>query len=433
VRRSDTVRLNTHFVVRRVEVLGLKQWWLARVIGVDRKTVNRWLTGKVKRINRYNAEKLAEYLECSLEEIIIPETAVVYATREEQRGAAELLRERDLLQILSPSDNWELAERLIKATMYPDLPLRELGRLYNLLSIAAWRQGNYAEATAHAERAMEIGERLGDRGIMHNAIYNVATVDSLLGRHSRSMDGYEECLVHPEYFDTKREHAKVLSNISMVYRDFVMFDKSFHSQVEAIRMFEGLGLPFNLAIAWAGMAVILTELGFFEEARASAGEALRYADETGFEKGTVTTPFCIADAVCLQGYLDEARPLVEGGLEGLKEYDVYDLACHEIAARFFRRAGEYEEAAYQLETGLGLAEDFPTLYAMMLQESARLANAKGVGAEEERLRLEANYMFEEMGLPARVRNGPVAEYGAMFSVDPDLSSAIKRFFTDRTS
>jgi tetratricopeptide (TPR) repeat protein len=433
VRRSDTVRLDTHFVVRRVEILGLKQWWLARVIGVDRKTVNRWLTGKVKRVTRYNAEKLAEYLECSLEEIIIPDDAVVYATRDERRAAAELLRERDLLQILSPSDNWELAERLIKATMYPDLPLGELGRLYNLLSIAAWRRGNYGEATAQAERAMEIGERLGDRGIIHNAIYNVATVDSLLGRHSRSIDGYEECLAHPEYFDTKREHAKVLSNISMVYRDFVMFDKSFHSQVEAIRMFEGLGLPFNLAIAWAGMAVILTELGFFGEARASAGEALRYADEAGFEKGTVTAAFYIADAFCLQGHLDEARPLVEGGLEGLKGYEVYGLDCHEIAARFFRRAGEYAEAARQLETGLGLAEGFPTLYAMMLQESARLAKAKGVGVEEERLRRDADCMFGEMGLPARVRNGPVAEYGAMFSADAGLGSAIKRFFTDRTS
>jgi tetratricopeptide (TPR) repeat protein len=432
VQRSDTVRLNTHFVVGRVEVLGLKQWWLARVIGVDRKTVNRWLMGKVKRITRYNAEKLAEYLECTLEEIIIPDDAVVYATREERRAAAEMLRERDLLQILSPSDNWELAERLIKATMYPDLPLRELGRLYNLLSTAAWRQGNYGEATAHAERAMEIGERLGDRGIMHNAIYNVATVDSLLGRHARSLEGYEKCLEHPEYFDTKREHAKVLSNISMVYRDFAVFEKSFRSQVEAIRTFEGLDLVYNLAIAWTGLAVILTELGFFDEARASAGEAFRYADEAGFEKGAVTTAFYIADAVCLQGYPDEARPLVEGGLEGLKRYDVYDLACHEIAARVFRRAGEYKEAERQLEIGLRTAEDFPMLYAMMLQEGSRLANAKGIGAEEERLCRNADYMFEEMGLPARVRNGPVAEYGCMFSVGADLNSAVAGFFTDRT-
>lgn len=433
MRRSDTVRLNTHFVVRRVEVLGLKQWWLARVIGVDRKTVNRWLTGKVKRVTRNNAEKLAEYLECPLDEIIVPDEAVVYATREEQRAAAELIRERDLLQILSPSDNWELAERLIKATMYPDLPLRELGRLYNLLSIAAWRQGNYDGGRAHAERAMEIGERLGDRGIINNATCNIATVDSFLGRHARSLEGYEKCLAHPEYFDTKLDHAKVLSNVSMVYRDFAMFEKSFGSQVKAIHMFEGLNLTFNLAIAWTGTAVILTELGFFDEARTSAGEALRYADEAGFEKGTVMTPFYVADAVCLQGDTKEALPLVERGLEGLREYDVYDLACHEIAARFFRRAGEHTEAARQLETGLSLAEDFPMLCAMMLQESARLANAKGDNADGELLRRDANDMFREMDLPARVRSGPIVEYGEMFSVNAKVSSAINGFFTDRTS
>jgi tetratricopeptide (TPR) repeat protein len=428
VRRTETVRLNTHFVTRRVEVLGVKQWWLARMVGVDRKTVGRWLSGRVKRVGRRNAEKLAAYLECSFQDVTVPDSVEVYATREEQRAAAALLREKDLLQLLSPSDNWDLAERLIKATMHPDLPLRDMGQLYNLLSIAAWRQGNYDEGVAHAERAREIGEKLGDPGIILNAAQNVATVDSLLGRNARALEGYERCLARPEYFHTKRDHAKALSNVAMVYGDFARFGESVAAQTKAIKLFEELALPFNLAIAWVGMGGVLTEMGYFSEAGAALGKALRYAAEAGFEKGRVTALCYLGDVACLRGDLAEARRLVEAGTAGLRSYEVYDLGSHEIAARFYRRAGELDEAARRAARGLSAAEGFPTLRAKMLQERARLATAEGDPAAEVRFRGEANAIFERTGLGARARAEPVKEYGGMFPVDRDTASALAPFF-----
>ena len=42
MKKEDAVRLNTHYLVRRIEVLGLKQWWVAKEVGVDRKTVYAW-------------------------------------------------------------------------------------------------------------------------------------------------------------------------------------------------------------------------------------------------------------------------------------------------------------------------------------------------------------------------------------------------------
>ena len=62
--RQDTIALDTHALTERVRALGLKQWWLARTIGVDRKTVSRWLTGKTKRLDRDNACRLAQVLGC---------------------------------------------------------------------------------------------------------------------------------------------------------------------------------------------------------------------------------------------------------------------------------------------------------------------------------------------------------------------------------
>ena len=88
MKKADTIRIATHVLGRRVEVLGLKQWWIARELGVTRKTVSRWLTGKVKRAARENLVALAELLDCELETITERDEADVLATREEQSVAA---------------------------------------------------------------------------------------------------------------------------------------------------------------------------------------------------------------------------------------------------------------------------------------------------------------------------------------------------------
>ena len=220
MKREDTVRVDAHFLTRRIEVLELKQGWVARQVGVDRKTVSRWVTGKVKRMSRESAEALAAVLDCDLDELTVSDEADVLATKEEQRVAAKLIQDNDLLQLLSPSDNWKLAEGVIRATLQPDLPRAQLGQLYNLLSIAAWRQGNYDEGRQRAERALELGEALGDQAIAHKARANLATIASLKGSQAEALEGYERCLAAPEYFANKRDHAAALSNVGAVYRSY---------------------------------------------------------------------------------------------------------------------------------------------------------------------------------------------------------------------
>jgi transcriptional regulator with XRE-family HTH domain len=151
MRPQDTVRLDTHALVARFEASGLKQWALAERLGVHRKTVSRWLTGRIQRVERVNAEALAQILACPLDALLVGDGAV-YATAAEQARAASLVRERELVELLSPTADWELAERLVKATLRPELALDDLGRLYNLLSITAWRQQRYDEARGHAEQ-----------------------------------------------------------------------------------------------------------------------------------------------------------------------------------------------------------------------------------------------------------------------------------------
>lgn len=411
VRKEDTVALDTHFLVRRLEVLGLKQGWVAERLGVARKTVSRWVTGKVKRIARESAEALAELLECPLERLTVADEADVLATKEEQRRAATLIQQRNLLELLSPSDDWALAESCIKASLQPDLPLRQLGRLYNLLSTAAWRQGNYDEGARHAARAGEIGEQTGDRRVSVGAIYNQAVIDSIRGDLRGVLAAYEACLAEPEAFETRRDHAKVLSNVGDAYRSFLRFEESIAAQRQSIDLFAELGLDLNLAIAHVSLGVACAEAGRLEEAAQAYEQAAEHAQRAGYRRGVDCAPIYRADPLSLAGEREAARAQVVEALPALAQHTVYDLGCHQIAARVLRRAGDRAGARTQLDEGLRRAADFPPLLGELHQEEARWARASEDAAVEQRAREAASAAFAAAGLEVRIPRGPTEEHG----------------------
>jgi tetratricopeptide (TPR) repeat protein len=414
MRREDTVRLNGPAVAKRVAELEIKQWWLARMIGVDRKTVSRWLTGKVKRIARENARRLAEHLQCDVEDLTVSDEADVLATREEQRRAATLLQERDLLQLLSPSDDFALAERLIKAVLQPDLPLPDLGRLYNLLSVAAWRQGHYDEGRAHAERAREIARRAGDRTIEWRARLSLATVASFVGDPAEATAEYERCVARPENFGSERDRAGTHTNLAMVYREAGRLEEALGQQWLSIRAFEPLGLPFNLALAWTGLGIIRIERGDLAEAREAMTEARTLGTAAGAARVVVTADVYLAEIASLEGETLEARRRLDEAFPALTAFEVHDLGCDEAAVRILRRAGDLEAARERFETAHEAARPLPVLHGLLLMERARLALAEEDEDGESRWRRRANEVFTDLGLMRRVRRTPVVEQGRMF-------------------
>lgn len=411
MRKEDTLRLHTHALAHRIAARGFKQTWLASQVGVDKKTVGRWLNGQVKRLARGHAARLATVLGCAVSDLTVADETDVLATKEEQRVAAKLIQERDLLARLSPTDDWRLAETIIRATLQPDLPLATLGRLYNLLSIACWRQGAYDEGLRHASRAREIGSRCGDRTIVCGATYNDAVIESLRGDHAAALLAYERCIARPEDFETPRDRGKVLSNLSVAYRDVLRFDDSVKTQQEAIDLFLELGLDLNLAIAWVSHGYTLTELGRFDDAQAAHRKAAEHAQRAGYQRGVDCGPIYLADPTSLDGAEKKARDLVLAALPALERHEVYDLGLHEIAARVLRRAGDLDGAAAQIAEGLKRSPDFPGVHAFMRLEEARLALARKDTKGEARAREAANDAFRRAGLAVRVLTKRVREHG----------------------
>ena len=412
MRPEDTARLNAFAVGRRIEAAGLRQWWIAEQIGVDRKTVARWLSGKTRRIARENLERLARILDASPSDLVVSDEADIAATREEQRTAADLAAEQDLLQLLSPTDSFKLAESLIRATLAPNLPLQQLGRLYNMLATAAWRQGHYEDGRARAERALEIGKQVRDRAISLRALHSLAVIESLTGRVDRAVDTFRVCASEPEAFDTPRAHAGALSNLAMLYGSLEQFEDSIATQLEAIAIFESLGASYNLSIAFTGLGAVYTEIGRLCHARDAFERGRDAAAQCGYTRGVDCAEIYLADVASLSGARIDALERVSFALPSLSRYAVYDLGCHECAARVMRRAAHLDEAGAELARGIAQAHGFPEIRGRMLQEQARLAQARA-DARAARASLEAaGRAFREAGLSVRERSGPLAEYGS---------------------
>src|SRR5262245_25127078 len=126
----DNRRLNVLFLHDRISQLGLKQWWIADQIGVHRKTLTRWVTGTVGRIQPENLERLAQCLQCSAADLVLRDGEVL-ATKAEALEAARLIEREALIETLGPLGQWRMLEVLIRATLQPEIPLSTLGQLYN--------------------------------------------------------------------------------------------------------------------------------------------------------------------------------------------------------------------------------------------------------------------------------------------------------------
>jgi DNA-binding XRE family transcriptional regulator len=164
-----TLTLNSAWLRNRVAELGLKQWWLAEQVGVDKKTVIRWMHGHVRKVQPSNAAALASVLGCRVQDLELPRDAVDLATADDQRAAAALLATSTLLDKLGPVGEWDVIESLLKAVAVPDLPLNVLGTIYNRLSVACWRQDKLAEAEVYNRAAFDAAERCGDNALLAGA------------------------------------------------------------------------------------------------------------------------------------------------------------------------------------------------------------------------------------------------------------------------
>lgn len=383
--------LDSTWLRNRLARLGLKQWWLAEQVGVDRRTVMRWVNGQVRTVQPANARALAAVLGCRIEEMLLREPAAALASPADQRAAGRAIAGARLLERLGPAHEWDVAEQLLKAVAVPDLPLDVLGDLYHQLCVACWRQDKLDEAARHNAAALDLAQRANDHALRARALGSRANLRFWRGETAAALADWRDALALGEWLEP-RERGSLHSNLGAALYETGHLDEGGRELEAALEHFADGGTPMQLSIAHGHLALLALER---DDAAAAAREAPRseaLARRAGYRRGLALAPLLRAGAAALRGDEATAREAIGEGLAAFAALGIREALNQRLAARALARLGRSDEALHALAVGWPWSERFPLeradalLLRAQLQASpeARRADAGAAAAIFER-------------------------------------------------
>lgn len=372
--------LNSTFLKNRVVELGLKQWWLAEQVGVDRKTVIRWLQGQVKSIQADNLEALCRVLNCQLADLILENAADQLASVADQKHAAQLLVQSSLIEKLGPIGEWNVIESLLKATIVPGLPLNVLGDLYNQLTVASWRQSKIDQAELFNQKALEIAIQSQDRTVLAHAKLSQANIFSWRGKVQKAIDTYREIIKLKDFVD-ERALGATFSNLGGVLYESGDLKQGEEFQRKALSLFLVKGSPINHSISHTHLAVIYLKMKRTDLAKIECDKAIKYAEADQYKRGLIFGKLLQAEILAWQGQKQVAIDLMKEALSEFTVAKIEEGLNYEIAGRICRLLNQFSESKNYLESGIRISNEFPVYQAALYFELAQTLYACGEAAD----------------------------------------------------
>tara|TARA_R110002072_G_scaffold534_2_gene3611 strand:+ start:145415 stop:146536 length:1122 start_codon:yes stop_codon:yes gene_type:complete len=362
---EEKILLNLVFFDNRFRELELKQWWLAVEIGVDRKTVGRWLTGQTKRIRKDNLKKLSEILECIEEDLILKDEASQFASASEQKEAAKLIEQDNLLEILTPTGKWPLLAGLIKASMEPNLPVSLLGQLYNFLCICAWRQSDLDKAELYLKKAIEVTRKTEHKSVIARTKLNEATLASFRGNNDQAIEGYLYCVDNKKYLEDEGVYASALSNLGCVYQESGDLAKSIEFQLRAINEFIEQAKPLNLSIAYIGLCDAYLEKKELDKAWQACEQSLENVKLSQMQRGYGDCYLFFSLILSAKEKYQEAYDHYLKAKEKFQELDIDEGRTYRTGGVALAGLGKKDEALKLFNQGLKVSKPFPHEYKLI--------------------------------------------------------------------
>ena len=413
--KQDTARLNANALAQRITAGGLKQWWIARQIEVDTKTVNRWLTGKVKRISRDNLAKLSSLLGCSNEEISFADEGDIRATRTEQDAASRALLDMQTKRLFERHEDYHLYENLLKATMHPDMTISQLCDVYKQLMWLAAKQNKLEEAQRYGELALEYASRAGQtRGEMA-ARNNLIILDAQSGKIVEATQKLEQHLAFCDSVGEKRGIGAASINIAHSYRLLADFHRAIKAINRAFEVFSTEPPPSPYFMCEVNASNIARDLGWTKLSQELMSAAYTRSDVQENERMNAEMLLYLAELDSLSGDPSDAARRATPLVRELARFTSFGQTFYIASAGIFRRAGHFDEAQQQTEQGFSAEFTRNYEHPFLHEEQARIAAARGDWRAARTLRRKANALFTEFGMALRAIDDPALDVGQIFT------------------
>jgi hypothetical protein len=415
MRKQDTAALNTHALVARVEELGLKQWWLARKLDVTTRTVNRWMTGKVKRLSRDNLDRMVEVLKTPHDVLTVIDESDVLATRAEQTRAANLLVLPETENMFKASQQFGTYEQLLKATLHPDLTLRQLSVMYNQLLIVAAMQYKFDDARQFAERCIEYAQRSGDVGHEMSARTSLAVMDAEEGKLGEARKKLELLSDLQESIGAAVRHrANIQHNLCNAYRLIGDVKHAVESANFVLTYYGQHGNPEFVSSAFNTAALLARDTGKFGEAHTLLTLALEVRAQDAMPRDEAEFGIYQLEVQSLMGRTAEAAAALQPFLAKLQNFTYFADNYFVSAAGILRRAGALAEAEQLVAEGLTSPSTRRYERPLLLQELARICAARSDEKSALKFMSEANLGFKSCGMAKRVTENAALEVGEQY-------------------
>jgi tetratricopeptide (TPR) repeat protein len=368
---AEPLQLNATFLRKRMSELGLRQWWLAEQLGVDRRTVLRWVNGHVRQITPDRAQALATLLGCPVPEMLQPTQATQWASPADQRAAGLALAGSALLDRLGPVGEWHVVEQLIKANAVPDLPLQVLGRLYHQLCVACWRQDKLAEATRHNQAALDLAHRCGDRSLQADALGSLANLQHWRGDTQAALATWRQALALSAWI-TPRQRGALHSNLGASLYEGGELAAGRAELSLALACFDLDGTPMNHSIARGHLALVSIAQGEWDEAQQHITLSQAQAAQADYGRGLALAPLLQALLAAHRGQAHAATVALARSQAAFAALGITESINHRLAAQVWRLLGDASAARQAGDQALRLAAGFPVELAAAQEELRRV-------------------------------------------------------------
>jgi tetratricopeptide (TPR) repeat protein len=355
---ADLPALNATALRNLMAQRGLRQWWLAEQLGVDRRTVLRWVNGQVRQVQPAQLQALARVLGCPDDALRLHEPGAQLATADDQRAAGQALVRSQLLDRLGAIGEWDVVEQLLKASAVPDLPLPVLGRLYHQLCVACWRQDKLALAGTHNDAALHIARRCDDRALLADALGSRANLQFWAGDWAAAQASWHEALALSPWIGP-RERGALHSNLGAALLETGNAAAGQAQLQQALACFDSDGTPMNHSIAHAHLALAALALDDTDAAARHAAHSGTYAQAGDYRRGLAFAPLLHALMAARRGQREAALHALTQSQAAFAALGIDEALNHRLAAQVWRLLGDAPAACAACQQALHLASSFP--------------------------------------------------------------------------
>lgn len=402
---TDALILNPTWLRNRLAQLGLRQWWLAEQLGVDRKTVLRWVNGQVRQIQPANAQALATVLDCRVDELLLHETTAQLATAQDQRAAGIALAGSALVDRLGPVGEWDVIEQLVRAAAVPDLPLPVLGRLYHQLCVACWRQDKFEQAQVHNAAALDIAQRCDDRALLADALGSGANLQHWRGECVAAQASWRRALTLSPWL-TPRQRGALHNNLGAALVESGDWEEGGTELDVALECFDAEGTPMNRSIIHAQRSLLALLQDDADAAEREAARALGQARRGDYRRGLALAPLLQALVAARRGQPAVTEAALARSLAAFAALGIDDATNHVWAARAWRWLGQGRPALAGAKQALQAGAALPLERSAALHEQALALAMLGRGDDAQASLQAACDLYRRCGAHAMVARLP---------------------------